>query len=270
MDAANRGSIESGLAQGDSLRKIAKAIERDLSTVAREIRKHTYESFKYCYGRKNQCEHRTTCSRTLICATCPAAGARCAACSLYNCNRKCPEVRYIDCSDRLLRAGQVCNGCPKEKNCHKRKLFYIAGHAQEDRMRVLSESRQGAAIEPKELETLDELVSPKIKDGQSVHHICVTNADQLMFNERTIQRYVNYGILSAKRGDLKRACMIRQRKALAKEYQHKVETGCYVNRTPYDLFEFLHGAGVAARLHITKTDPKEVKLKPSLIGIEVK
>ena len=32
---------------------------------------------------------------------------------------------------------------------------------------------------------IDELVSPKIQDGQSVHHLCVTNAAKLIRNERT-------------------------------------------------------------------------------------
>ncbi|MBQ0032467.1 MAG: hypothetical protein KBT68_06670 [bacterium] len=39
---------------------------------------------------------------------------------------------------------------------------------------------------------------PCRRTGQSVHHICVTNAAKLTRNERTIQRYVNYGVLSAK------------------------------------------------------------------------
>ena len=42
------------------------------------------------------------------------------------------------------------------------------------------------------------------------------------------------------------------------------------DRTPYDVFEFLHGKGMAERLHIAKIDPKEVVLKPRLVGIEMK
>ena len=68
-------------------------------------------------------------------------------CSYRNCNRFCAQVEYIDCSKRLLRTGKVCNGCADEKSCHKRKLFYIASRAQEDYRRVLSEHRQGAALE---------------------------------------------------------------------------------------------------------------------------
>ena len=42
------------------------------------------------------------------------------------------------------------------------------------------------------------------------------------------------------------------------------------NKTPYDVFEFLYGEGTAERLHIAKIDPKEVVLKPRLVGIEMK
>ena len=239
MGGTGRCYIESGLSAGMSLRSIAKALNMSLSTVSREIAKHSYESFKGCFGRINQCIHRQDCTRTGVCDDCPAKGAPCARCSYRNCNRFCNACEYIDCPQRLQRTAQVCNGCPDEKHCHKRKLFYIASRAQEDYRRTLSESRQGAAIEPWELDYIDELVSPKIKDGQSGHHICVTNAAKLTRHERTIQRYINFGLLSAKRGDLKRACRIRPRKQLAKEYQHKVETGCYVDRTYRDYEKFL-------------------------------
>ena len=239
MDGTKRCRIQFGLEASESARAIAKAIGVNLSTVTREIRKHTYESFKGCYGRSNQCVHRQECRLTQVCGDCTAKGARCAVCSYRNCNRFCDKVQYIDCSDRLARAAQVCNGCPGMKSCHKRKLVYDAVRADGDYRRVLSEHRQGAALEEWERKYIDEIVSPKIRDGQSVHHICVTNAAKLTRNERTIQRYVNYGVLSAKRGDLKRACTVRARKSLAREYQHKVETGCYVGRTYKDYEKFL-------------------------------
>ena len=239
MDGTRRCRIQFGLEAGESARTIAKEIGVSLSTVSREIGKHTYESFKGCYGRTNQCARRADCGLTGVCGDCPASGAPCARCSYRNCNRVCGRVEYPDCPKRLLRTAQVCNGCPEMKGCHKRKLVYLAGRAHEDYRRVLSEHRQGAALEEWERRYIDELVSPRIKAGQSVHHVCVTNAAKLTRNERTIQRYVNYGILSAKRGDLKRACMVRPRKSLAREYQHKVETGCYAGRTYADYQAFL-------------------------------
>ena len=148
MDGTGRCRIEFGLSAGESARSIAKALGVSLSTVTREIGKHTYESFKGCYGRANQCVHRQDCRLTGVCGDCPAKGAPCVRCSYRNCSRFCDRVEYIDCSQRLLRTGRVCNGCPDERRCHKRKLFYVASRAQDDYRRVLSESRQGAALEP--------------------------------------------------------------------------------------------------------------------------
>ncbi|MGN0855226.1 MAG: transposase [Kiritimatiellia bacterium] len=239
MDGTKRCRIEFGLAAGESERQIARAIGVSLSTVSREIGKHACVSFKGCRGRANQCVHRADCRLTGVCGDCPAKGAPCVRCSYRNCNRFCGQVVYIDCPQRLRRTAGVCNGCPDEKSCHRRKRFYVASRAQEEYRRDLGEKRQGAALEPWEREYIDNLVSPKIRAGQSVHHICVTNAAKLTRNERTIQRYVNCGILSAKRGELKRACMMRPRKSLAREYQHKVETGCHVGRTFEDYQAFL-------------------------------
>ena len=240
LTVSQRCRIEFGLAAGESLRTIAKEIDVHPSTISREIEKHSCTSTKGCYGRMNQCIHRQDCKLSNLCGThCPGSGAPCSRCSIHNCNTICSNVKFIGCEKRDARTAKVCNGCQNEKSCHKLKKFYIAHKAHEDYLKVLSEHRQGAALEDWELKHLDELVSPKIKDGQSIHHICVTSAAELTRNERTIQRYVNQGILSAKRGDLKRACMVRPRKSLAKAYQHKVETGCYVKRTYQNYEKFL-------------------------------
>ena len=173
LDGTKRCRIESGLREGESGKAIARAIDMHVSSVTREIRKHACESFKGCYGRANQCVRRQECRLTQVCGDCTARGARCAVCSFRNCNRFCGRVEYIGCPKRLLRTAQVCNGCPDEKSCHRRKLFYVAKRAQED-------------------------------------------------------------------------------------------------RTPFEVFEFLYGEGTAAKLHITKIDPKEMILKPRLVGIEMK
>ena len=61
LDTPKRCHIEFGLATSQSARTIANDIGVSLSTVTREIRKHTYESFKGCYGRTNQCINRADC-----------------------------------------------------------------------------------------------------------------------------------------------------------------------------------------------------------------
>ena len=109
-------------------------------------------------------------------------------CSYRKCNRVCGKAEYIDCEKRRRRTGGVCNGCPDEKRCRLRKLFYIARRAQEDYRRTLKESREGAAVEEGELARMDAIVSPKIKDGQSVHHICQSQPGAFNCHERTVSR----------------------------------------------------------------------------------
>lgn len=240
LGGAERCRIEAELAMGTSCRQIAKKLGKSLSTITREICKHTCISFKGCYGRFNQCLHRAKCAVTNICGDkCQGKEAPCARCSHRNCNRICPQVEIVSCKKRLCRPGKVCNGCPDEKQCHTQKVFYVAKKAHNDYVTTLRENRRGCSLLPWEIKHLDSVVSPKIRDGQSLHHICVTQADQITRHERTIRRYLDNGYFSAIRGDLPRACMIKPRKSRAKEYQYKAEKTCYIGRTYDDYMVFL-------------------------------
>ena len=53
MDGTKRCRIQFGLEAGGSMRAIAKAVGVSLTTVSREISKHTYESFNGCPGMKS-------------------------------------------------------------------------------------------------------------------------------------------------------------------------------------------------------------------------
>lgn len=60
---------------------------------------------------------------------------------------------------------------------------------------------------------LDTLISPLLMKGQSIHHICVNHADEIMLNERSLYNYVDSAILTAKNIDLPRVVrMGRQKK----------------------------------------------------------
>ncbi|MFR0841361.1 MAG: hypothetical protein ACLSH0_09410 [Mediterraneibacter faecis] len=47
-----------------------------------------------------------------------------------------------------------------------------------------SESRQGISVSAEELNRIDQIVSPLIKQGQSIHMICVNHADEIMLDEK--------------------------------------------------------------------------------------
>ena len=241
LSPVERVQVEASLKAGKSVKQIARDLGRSASTVAREIRKRSVRSDKGTSFRPNQCARQKECGERGVCAGgCVAARElRCALCTHVGCNKVCPRFEPVRCAVRESRPGRVCNGCARERSCQLTKLYYVAAAAEKGYRKTLSESRQGAAIEEGELRRIDPVVTRGILSGQSLHHIFVTRPGFFTQDERTLSRYLHDGLFTAKRGDMKRSCMVRPRKALAKEYQHKVEKGCYVGRTYRDYEAFL-------------------------------
>jgi len=117
------------------------------------------------------------------------------------------------------------------------KHIYSAAFAQHEYEDVRSESRSGISISEEEAATLDALVSPLIRKGQSLHHICVSHPDAIMFSEKSIYNYVDAGIFSAKNLDLPRKVKYRPRKGRHDSF--KVDRACRLNRTFGDFQNFL-------------------------------
>ena len=110
-----------------------------------------------------------------------------------------------------------------------RKKYYINKKAHEAYRETLVESRVGVNITEDELLAIDEMVSPLIRRGQSVHHIVTSNADKFNISEKSIYRYVDGGLLSAKNIDMPRVVRMKPRKT--KPIVHKVDGGCRIGRT---------------------------------------
>jgi len=63
---------------------------------------------------------------------------------------------------------------------------------------VRSEIRSGINSNENTIRYLDDIISPLILKGQSIHHIFATNRDTIMCCERTIYNYVDYNLFSAR------------------------------------------------------------------------
>ncbi len=87
------------------------------------------------------------------------------------------------------------NGNPL-RSCTLRKQICDAKEARKAYETNRSDSRTGVDLTPEELQRLDDIISPLIRQGQSIHQICVNNADDIMCDERSIYNYVDAGILS--------------------------------------------------------------------------
>jgi len=236
-----RKEIEQYLKEGVSLSSIAARLDKNPTTISREVRKRAIESNKYApYRPKNRCSKRYSCQKIQLCLDKPNCTRRCSTCSF--CNDICEEFEEEICY-KLYDPPYCCNGCIEEYQCVFRKKYYIPKKAQEAYREMLIESRIGANITESELLYLDELVSPLIKKGQSVHHIAANNADELSVSEKSIYRYVAGGLLSSKNIDMPRVVRMRPRKN--KPVEHKIDRSCRIGRTYDDYRKFIEENNVS-------------------------
>lgn len=136
----------------------------------------------------------------------------------------------------LAKPPYVCNACKSRLQCTLRKQLYSAGYADRRYRETLSESRKGIAVDKAELARLDSIIAPLVKQGQSIHNICVNNADIIMCDEKTIYNYISYGLLSVRNLDLPRRVRFRPRTV---PKPCKVDKKCRIGRTYEDFKLFL-------------------------------
>jgi transposase, IS30 family len=232
-----RSQLEHLLRERRSIKAIARILEKSPSTISREIKKHAVPSNKSASGRiPNRCLHRRSCTKFYLCVDKPdCKKQRCSTCKL--CNSVCPEFVEELCL-RLAMPPYVCNGCETEHHCTLKKQYYLHRPAQTAYQEKLVHSRVGANISEEELSRLDQFISPLIQKGQSLHHIVVSNPDELTCSEKTIYRYVNGCLLSARNIDMPRVCRLKPRKS--KPLQHKVDKQCRVGRLYEDFLAFMN------------------------------
>lgn len=235
MTQTDRIQIEMGLSAGFSLNQIAKEIQKHPSTVSREIIKHAEVSDKGAPCRiKNRCIHRNNCNVYQLCETKPNCVRKCSTCS--SCNSICADYQEEVCA-KLSSAPYVCNGCKFESSCVLRKKYYHAKAADAEYRRTLKESREGYNMTTLELRSIDDVVSPLLINGHSIHHIYVHNADKLTVSESTIARLIKDRQLTATVMDQRRVVKLKPRKA--KKNEKKIDRKCRMNRTVDDYKRFM-------------------------------
>ena len=199
----DRTLIEQSLDMDMSLRQIAEALEKDPSTISKEIRKHRIVASSKKGGRSfTDCRQAPTCQKQHLCAK-AGCSFYCATCSRYRCDKRCGDYIPTAC-DKLNRPPYVCNGCERKQSCRLGKYYYRARFADDSYASVLRESRKGIDLTPEEFDRLDKLVSPLLKQGQSVSHIFTEHADEIPCSKRTLYNYLGNGMLTAKNIDLRR------------------------------------------------------------------
>ena len=228
-----RFRIENCMEQHMSFKTIGIELDKDCTTISKEIRNHIIYKKSGAFGRSyNACIHRTTCDFRNLCSNCtaPRKHSFCRFCK--NCNTHCPDFKQEFCP-KHLKSPYVCNGCERLRSCTLEKHFYRAAFADTEYRDTLSESRSGISFTEAEINHLDSFISPLIMMGQSLNHICANNRDSIMTSERTIYRLLDYNLFSARNIDLPRKVRYRSRKS---KKNYKVDKTCRLGRT-YDDFE---------------------------------
>ncbi|NLN55358.1 MAG: IS30 family transposase [Clostridiales bacterium] len=231
-----RLEIENGLREYLSFGEIAKRLGKDCSTVSREVRKYAaVEKSGYGAAGYNACIHRPSCTKNHVCkGDCGRQSVKyCKLCG--RCNDFCPDFEEQTCIIRM-KPPYVCNSCEERNRCTLEKTLYSAVKAQQLAEKNISEARRGVLSTEQELTALNELVTPLILKGHSVHQIYSNNVDRLMCSEKTLYNYIDNGFFDARNIDLPRKVRYRPRR---KKKEFKVDKGCYIGRGYQDYQAFM-------------------------------
>lgn len=231
----DRYTIQHSLEDRLSFKAIGTLLGKDCTTIAKEIKNHIiFEKKGAPYRPFNDCIHRTKCTVNYrLCNPCNN-NRHCSTCG--KCTSVCEKYEKESCP-LLLKAPYVCNGCPHKHNCTLEKHLYNAHMAHMEYLEVRSEARSGFNLTEEELKQLNSIISPLLKNGQSLHHIMVNNADCISCCEKTAYVYISNNLFDARNIDLPRTVRFRPRKC--KSVEPKVDKKCRIGRTYRDFNKFM-------------------------------
>lgn len=99
----------------------------------------------------------------------------------------------------------LCNKCKTACVCRAKKRYYDCFIADKKSKERASNSRNKIKLPAEIVSKIDEVVSPGVKKGQSLHHVYIANPElQNICSERTIRRFCYRGILSIRPHELRR------------------------------------------------------------------
>lgn len=196
----NREDIEKLLKLDFKFYQIANNIQKHPTTISKEILNNRTEHKPSNFNNKsNYCKYKNTCSLKNICnSNCHSECRRCG-----KCNSVCSQYE-LDICHKLLKPPYVCNSCSNYAQCRKIKYVYIASEAQKKYELTLSSSREGINISEEQLQKLDDLISPLVKQGQSIKLIYRNHKKEIPCKVNCLYNYIDAGLLSVKNIDLPR------------------------------------------------------------------
>ena len=214
----DRQAIQSAIEEGNTKAEIGRLLGKDPCGISREISRH--REFK----------QRNTYNRPIICA-------KRKDCKIRRCLKTCKEYEEPKCVRRDRLPG-VCNGCEKRAKCPLDKYFYHAARADSRYREQLVSCREGINLEETERNLIGEIISPLLKQGQSVYQI-LANHPELKLSERTLYRYIETGVF--KKFGVDNFSLKEQvnRKQFKEKYKKRKEPANYNGHKYSDYIDFI-------------------------------
>ena len=204
LTISQRLHIEKGLENNESFSLISKRLEKDPSTISKEVRRHRTEHVKRDMNHAIPCANRTQCRIHSLCndRECIKLCKICSEPDFY-CSKVCPDYLEKQC-EKLDKPPYVCNGCQKKNGCLLRKFYYTAKYADDCYRDLLVYSREGINQAPVDIAMLDALISPLLRKGQSMAHIYAHHAAEIPCCRKTLYNYIDKSVFTARNIDLRR------------------------------------------------------------------
>ena len=217
----DRMTIEKGLSNGASCKAIGDILNKDKSTILKEIKKHSKIAARNIYGRGHgtyDCIYIKECGHNTYCPT------------------PCEMIKKIPCK-RKDKVSGVCNGCESYRTCKLDKKIYEAKSAQKEYESDLHELREGRDITYQEAESLAAIIKPLLIKGQSIGHI-LSNHSEIPYCEKTIYNFIEDGIFTPFGIDnLTLRLKVKRKMSKKKNLYKKREDRKYLKGRTYEFFE---------------------------------
>lgn len=196
----DRKNIEDGLNNKKSVNQIAQELNRSHSTILREIdRNKVYykpSNWNNCYNDKNKD---------------------------YSCNK-------------LSKPPHVCNGCKSRSGCRKERFTYYARKANDSYKELISSCRQGINLTEEEIYSINQVILPLVKKGQTTNHLYINHPEILNFGKSTFYRYINNGVFEF--GPLDFPRIVKHKKRKKYKRRSRQEREILIGRTYENFLEY--------------------------------
>lgn len=157
----------------------------------------------------NVCNFFDTCFESKLYASCCVE--LCKLCTSNDCRWLCPNYESARCLETNTPP-YVCNGCVNSPDCGYPKQYYSSTKAHHKYEHNLSESRKRINMEPEELQRLNDLISPLVRNGQPLSHISATHSHKILCSRRTVYNYLNLGLFNVRNINLPRRVRFKIRR----------------------------------------------------------